>query len=112
MIDREVRVGFVSSKLKRSFDELKLGKYESKKLFDFITRAINDLKLNPLCGIKIPKKLWAKEYVKKYGVSNLWKYDLPNGWRLIYTIETDEVRIVSIVLEWFSHKGYERRFGY
>ena len=40
------------------------------------------------------------------------EYDLPNGWRLIYTIESDDLKIMNIILEWFSHKDYERRFNY
>ncbi|HLF53583.1 MAG TPA: hypothetical protein VI544_00205 [Candidatus Nanoarchaeia archaeon] len=91
---------------------LKEGKFEDKKLYEFIDRAINDLKNNPLCGIRVPKKIWPPEYIKKYSITNLWKYDLPNGWRLPYTIESDEVKIVNIILEWFNHKDYERRFGY
>ena len=81
-------------------------------LYGFIDRALDDLKKNPSCGTKIHKRLWPKEYKKKYGITNLWKYDLPNAWRLIYTIETDEVMIMNIILEWFNHKEYERRFKY
>jgi hypothetical protein len=65
-----------------------------------------------MCGTKIKKKLWPKGYKQKFGITNLWKYDLPNAWRIIYTIETDEVMIVSIILEWFSHKDYKKRFKY
>ena len=93
-------------------NSLKTGKFEDKKLYEFIDRAIDDLKKSPTCGTKIQKKIWPKEYKKKFGINNLWKYDLPNAWRIIYTIETDEVTIVSIILEWFSHKGYEKRFKY
>ncbi|MFT4309184.1 MAG: hypothetical protein ACMXYL_01710 [Candidatus Woesearchaeota archaeon] len=50
--------------------------------------------------------------IRNYRITNLWKYDLPSGWRLIYTIKTDEVMIISVILEWFSHKDYERRFNY
>ncbi len=78
----------------------------------FIQRAINDLKKNPMCGTKIPKKLWPKNYIKTYQITNLWKYDLPNAWRLIYTIVEDKVKILNIILEWFPHKEYERKFGY
>ena len=39
-------------------------------------------------------------------------YDLPNGWRLIYTIETNEILVLAIILEWFDHKNYERTFNY
>ncbi|MEK6837806.1 MAG: hypothetical protein AABX69_04085 [Nanoarchaeota archaeon] len=45
-------------------------------------------------------------------ISQKLKYDLPNAWRRIYTIDADEVRIVSIIPEWFDHKEYEKRFRY
>ena len=109
---KEIIVAFISKKLKQEFETIKEGKFEDKQLYTFVNRASNDLKTKPTCGIKIPKNLWPKEYVKKYGINNLWKYDLPNGWRLIYTIETDEVKIMNIILEWFNHKNYERRFRY
>jgi len=112
MSDKTVNVGFISHKLKNQFDSLKSGKFEDKKLYEFIDRAIDDLKKNPMCGTKIKKKIWPKEYKKKYEITNLWKYDLPNAWRVIYTIESDEIRIMSIILEWFSHKNYEKRFKY
>lgn len=60
----------------------------------------------------ISEKLWPNEYIKKYKITNLWKYDLPDGWRLIYTIESNKIKIVSIILEWFDHKNYERKFNY
>ena len=37
----------------------------------------DDLKRNPFCGIQIPKKLIPRAYIKKYGIDNLWKHDLP-----------------------------------
>lgn len=30
----------------------------------------------------------------------------------MYSIVNEELVVVSIILEWFDHKGYERRFGY
>jgi Txe/YoeB family toxin of Txe-Axe toxin-antitoxin module len=112
MSEKPIHVAFCEKKIEKEFEELKSGKYEDGQLYDFIERAISDLKQNPQCGIKIPKKLWPREYVTKYGITNLWKYDLPNGWRLIYTIQTNDVMILNVILEWFSHKVYERRFGY
>ena len=109
---KSIFVVFISQKIKKEFEELQKGKFEDKKLYEFISRAIEDLKSNPLCGIKIPKDLWPKEYVKNYQITNLWKYNLPNAQRLIYTIETDEVKIMNFILEWLDHKNYERRFGY
>lgn len=109
---KELFVAFISQKLKDEFESLKDGRFEDKKLYSYIQRAIDDLKKTPLSGIKIPKNLWPKEYIQQYKINNLWKYDLPNGWRLVYTIETDEIKILSLILEWFDHKEYERRFGY
>ena len=111
-MNKEISVAFITPKIKQEWEALKKGKFEDKQLYAFIDRAIDDLKANPICGIKISKHLWPKEYVQKYSITNLWKYDLPNAWRLIYIIETDEVKIVNVILEWFNHKEYERRFKY
>ena len=111
-MNKDIIVAFISEKLKSDFDSLKVGKFEDQKLYKFIDRAIEDLKKDPLCGTKIQKKLWPKEYTKKYDITNLWKYDLPNAWRVIYTIENDEIKIVNIILEWFDHKDYEKKFKY
>jgi hypothetical protein len=60
----------------------------------------------------IPKKLFPKSYIKKYGIDNLWKYDLPTGWRLLYSVKAEEIVVLAIILEWLPHKKYERRFNY
>lgn len=111
-MNRETYVAFVTKELKADFNLLEEGKFEDKQLHTFIQRAIDDLKQNPTCGTKIPKDRWPKEYIQKYEITNLWKYDLPNAWRLIYTIEANEVTIMGIILEWMTHKEYERRFNY
>ncbi|MFH1682442.1 MAG: hypothetical protein ABIA37_01470, partial [Candidatus Woesearchaeota archaeon] len=83
-----------------------------KMLHKWISRAIDDLEENAFCGIQISKKLIPREYVEKYQIDNLWKYDLPKGWRLVYSVANDNISIISIVLEWFDHKKYEQRFKY
>jgi hypothetical protein len=108
----ETNVAFISKKLKEQFEVLKAGKSGDKQLYKFIDRALDDIKIDVTCGIKVPKKLWPKSYVQQYGLTNLWKYNLPNAWRLIYTIESDQVRIMGIILEWFTHKEYEKKFKY
>ena len=111
-MNKQIHVAFITQKLKELFERLKEGKFEDKQLYKFINRALDDLKQNPTCGLKIPKKLWPRKYVQEYNITNLWKYDLPDAWRLIYTIESDELKIVNIILEWFDHKEYEKRFKY
>lgn len=106
------RVGFIEPLLKESFNKLKSGRTEEKELAGYLDRAMNDLEKNEQAGLRVPSKQWPKEYVQKYGVKNLWKYDLPNGWRVIYTIRGNNIEIISVVLEWITHKDYERKFGY
>lgn len=110
--ERIKSVGFAEPSLKKAFEDLEKGKYEDRQLASFLKRAIEDLKQNPLCGIRVPSRQWPKEYIQKYGINNLRKYDLPNGWRLLYTIRGNEIEIISILIEWVSHKDYERKFKY
>jgi len=109
---RQIKVAFVDDKIKSIYDKLLVGTSEERELHKFISRAISDLKLNPFIGIKIPAKLWPKGYSTKHNINSLYKYDLPNGWRLIYTVKGSQLEILSIIIEWFDHKGYERRFKY
>ncbi len=106
------KVRFADEKLKQAFEQLKDGKGDEKELYNWLIRAFKDIEQNAFCGIQIPKRLIPNEYPQKYGVHNAWKYNLPNAWRLIYSIENQEIIVVSIVLDWMDHKEYERKFKY
>lgn len=103
------KVVFIEDKLEASFNSLKRDDPIKKSMI----RAINDLKQNAFSGVQVPKRLIPKLYVQKYGLNNLWKYDLPQGWRLLYTVTAEnEVELISAILEWFNHKNYEKRMNY
>ena len=103
------KVVFIADELERNFNELK----DDDPIKKTIVQAIKDLKENAFFGVQIPKRLSQKEYVQKYSINNLWKYDLSNGWRLIYTVTPEnEVELIAAILEWFDHKNYERKFKY
>lgn len=85
---------------------------ENPLLYKFLDRATDDIKADPRCGTEISKRLIPKTYRQRYRINNLWKYNLPNAWRLVYSITGNEVEIIAILLEWFPHKEYERRFRY
>lgn len=106
------KVAFADEKIKRAFEKLKHSTTEDKMLYQWLNRAFDDLTNNVTSGIQIPNKLIPKEYMRKYSIDNLWKYNLPNAWRLLYTIKRDKITIVSIIIEWLNHKHYERRFDY
>ena len=106
---KKSKVVFANDKVEKEF----YGLDDNNEIKSYIKRAVIDLQNNAFCGIQIPKRLIPKEYNQKYGVQNLWKYDMPDGWRLVYTITTpNKIEILSVILEWFSHPEYERRFGY
>lgn len=106
---RPSKVIFANDKIEKEFNSLE----ENEEIKKWIKRAIVDMQENAYCGIQIPKRLIPKEYIRKYGINNLWKYDMPDGWRLIYSITTpNKVEILAVILEWFSHPEYERKFHY
>lgn len=103
------KVVFIDEETEESYSQLK----EDDFLKKAIIKVANQLKQNAFSGIQVPKKLIPKVYIRKYKINNLWKYDLPKGWRLMYTITADdEIELITAILEWLSHKDYERRFRY
>ena len=103
------KIKFTDEKTKKAFEELEVS---DNKMFNWLIRAFNDIEENAFCGIQIPKRLIPKEYAQKDKVKNLWKYNLPNAWRLLYSVENQEILVVSIILEWMDHKTYEKKFNY
>ena len=104
-------IRFFDDDTKKAFYKLENGDNSEKELFRLMNQAIDNIEENAFCGIQLPKRLIPPTYTKK-DIKNLWKYDLPRGWRLMYSIVNEELVVVSIVLEWFDHKEYERRFKY
>ena len=49
---RQISVAFANEGIRNAFVELKGGKFEDKQLYEFLQRAIDDLKKNPFVGKK------------------------------------------------------------
>ena len=82
------------------------------KLKEYIDDAIGVLKSNHLAGDQIKNELWPKKYVHEHGITNLFRYKLPDAYRMIYTFSGEDRGIICILIEVMSHKEYEKRFGY
>lgn len=96
--------------LKNAFEILEK---TDKDLHSQIDKATNDIKKNVFCGRNVKKKLIPKEFFKKYGINNLWIYNLRSGWRLLYSVSSpDKIKILAIVFDWMNHKDYERLFKF
>ena len=77
-----------------------------------IERVRGWLKDNPFAGEQVQKSMIPKFYVDKHGIANLWRIELSNYWRLVYTIQSNEIEIIDFVLNIVDHKKYDKIFGY
>ena len=66
-------VKFGEEKLKEAFENLK---DIDKDLYEQIDKATNEICKNVFCGRNVKKKLIPKELIHKYGLDNLWIYNL------------------------------------
>ena len=85
---------------------------EEMQLLRSIKQKIEFIKANPFYGNNIAKALIPKEYTIKYNAENLWRVELTNYWRMLYTIKGDQVEIICFVLDMISHEDYDKKFGY
>lgn len=110
IIKPSTKIIFADEKIKNAWKSVgETDKDLAKQLF----RAKEDIKENAFHGRAVLKKIIPKNYIKKYGIDNLWIYDLPSGWRLLYTIITpNKIEIISVVLDWMNHKEYTRLFKF
>ena len=97
-VDEEISKGIVKSR--------------NQILLNSIKQKIEFLKSNPEYGIHIAKNKIPKEYTLKYEINNLWKVDLSNGRRMIYTLRGSEIEIIALILDIVEHPEYDKIFGY
>jgi hypothetical protein len=106
------KVRFADIKLQEAYESLQNSTGFEKKLHGSIKNAFASLEKNAFSGTQIQKKLIPKEYIRKYRIDNLWKYNLLNGWRLIYYIKGNQTLVLSVILDWLSHADYEKKLKY
>ncbi|PIO02890.1 hypothetical protein COX85_01130 [Candidatus Micrarchaeota archaeon CG_4_10_14_0_2_um_filter_55_9] len=85
---------------------------EEIQLLKSIKKKSELLKSNPAYGNKIPRKLWPKELVEKYDLTNLWRVELTNYWRILYTLKGDRIEVLCFIIKLFDHETYDKLFKY
>ena len=83
-------------------------------ILNSLNKKVELIKLNHHYGEPIAKKLIPNEYKEKYGARNLFWVELPNFWRMLYTL-TDgeaEIEIIAFILDVIDHDTYNKKFGY
>ena len=81
-------------------------------LLNAINRVFDLIVNNPFYGENAKKNLIPKEYRQKYDANNLFIADLPDYWRMIYTLESDEIEIIAFVLDIIDHDEYNKKFRF
>lgn len=81
---------------------------EEIQLLKSISNKVELLKLNPVYGQSVPKDL----IPDTLDVDNLFRVELTGYWRMLYTLKTNQIEIVSFVLYIVDHKSYDKLFGY
>src|SRR3989344_1490922 len=77
-----------------------------------INRVRDLLKQNPFAGDQVPKRLIPLKYIQKFDVDNVWRIELADRWRMVYTITGNQVEIITFIMDIFDHKNYDKVFGY
>jgi mRNA-degrading endonuclease RelE of RelBE toxin-antitoxin system len=108
---KEVRV-ILKDQAEKSYLRLKKSSdKEAKSILNSFERIKEILKENPQYGDPIRKELIPSE-LKKSGIQNLYRAELSNYWRMLYTIEGNTITIFLFVLKIVDHKEYNKLFGY
>ena len=102
---KSLKVVFLDDELQKSFEELK----DDDPIKKGVKKAIQEISQNAFCGRNVKKNLIPEKYSH---LNNIWVYNLPSAWRLIYSIAPGEIEIIAVVLDWMDHKDYEKLFGF
>ena len=105
----------VFEELNKIVEEEKIKGVESsfhQTLLRSILRVRDLLKQNPFVGDQVPKRQMPEKYFDKYNAENIWRIELANRWRLVYTITGSQVEILTFIMDIYDHKDYDKVFGY
>jgi hypothetical protein len=83
----------------------------ARQVLKEIRRLESLLPRRPFLGRNVPKDRIPKP-LKQQGVSNLFRNDLPGGWRFLHTVMEVDGEQAVVELRAMSHEEYDRLFGY
>ncbi len=107
----------LSANAKQVYDTLN-EQAPTSKIHRMILDSINDklefIKQDIHYANPIAKNLIPKEYIIKYEITNLFRVELPNFWRMLYTLTNIDTQdeIIVFILDIIDHKTYNKKFGY
>ena len=111
-----VRV-LLSPEAEESYSQLEQKAADSKierSIFNAVKKKVELIKAYIHYGDHLSRELFPKEYTDKYGITNLFRLELPNFWRMLYALSNGdgEKEIIVFVLDIIDHETYNKKFGY
>jgi mRNA-degrading endonuclease HigB of HigAB toxin-antitoxin module len=94
------------------FSDLFLALDKADKLFKKIDDVLECLADNPVLGDRIRFKQIPKSLKRKYGIENLFRIEINQDWRLLYTLVGWPKHKTVYVIFAGPHKEYDKLFGY
>jgi len=113
---KKVRV-ILSTEAEKAYKDLEKHSTSSateKGIFNSIKTNVELIKVNHHSGDPISKKLIPERYRNEFRIKNLFRVELSNHWRMLYTLTNGDsiVEIIAFVLDIVDHKTYDKTFGY
>lgn len=110
-LEKEIRIRLKGQAQEAYLELKKRTDNESQTMLRSIHRVFDILKDNPQFGDPIKKQLIPKKFLD-LGIQNLYRAELSNYWRLLYSLEGTQIEIFCFILSIMDHKEYDKLFGY
>jgi hypothetical protein len=87
---------------------------QEETLFNAFLQKVELIKRNFQYGQPIAKKLIPSDYKTKYGITNLFRVELPLFWKMLYTVMDGNSgnETIVIVVDLIDHRKYNKIFRY
>ncbi|MBU3896608.1 MAG: hypothetical protein KJ697_01600 [Nanoarchaeota archaeon] len=82
---------------------------ENQQILKSINNKIELIRINPMYGSKVSKQLIKESRIP---TDNLFVVDLTGYWRMLYTLQGNEIEIICFVLKIVDHDDYNKIFRY
>ena len=113
---KKVRIIFSpeAEEIYKYLNEASSGSKIERSILNAVNKKIELIKANIHYGKPIAKNLIPNEYKIKFSVTNLFRVELPNFWRMLYTLTAGEteIEIIAFILDVIDHDEYNKKFGY
>ena len=95
------------------YNKLKSNPRKNKAMLEAISNVKQQLEnSNHPLGANHKKDTIPKSYIQKYNLQALYHFDMPDSYRLMYTVRRALDGKEALFLELLSHDEYNKLFGY